>query len=370
MAGTVAVITGGQYGSEGKGACAAALAAAEGRALAAVRVAGPNAGHTVQGPGPTGPNHDWRLRSVPVAAVADPDAKLVIAAGSEVDLAVLAEEVAALDDAGYFVSERLYIDQQATILEPHHTELESTVELQKRIGSTQKGIGSARSHRILRSAKIAKELDGGDLDAYEGLKNVNQFQICDTVQLLREHLDIAGAVHIEGTQGYGLGLHAGSYPYCTSSDCRAIDFMAMAGLSPWANYVSDYTVWVVLRTYPIRVAGNSGPLYEETTFEEIGQPTEYTTVTKKPRRVGAWDADLARAAVEANGPFDGMRIWLSFFDYWVPKTAGVNANGSINTREKVEVLDDEAWHWVDMVQRDIGRKVDVLGTGPRTMVTL
>ena len=56
-------------------------------------------------------------------------------------------------------------------------------------------------------------------------------------------------------------------------------------------------VLLVARTYPIRVAGNSGPLKNELTWEEISrrvgkQVMERTTVTNKIRRVGEWDEEL------------------------------------------------------------------------------
>src|SRR5882724_12243491 len=119
---TLQVIVGGQYGSEGKGAIAAYLAA-EQDSLLALRVAGPNAGHTVIGrcppecPDGVPPDHavtsgtiagrhlasahPWRLRHVPVAAVTNPDAQLALAPGSEIDPDVITQEILSLDAAGY-----------------------------------------------------------------------------------------------------------------------------------------------------------------------------------------------------------------------------------------------------------------------------
>lgn len=72
MSGALAVVVGGQYGSEGKGAIAAQLSAKApgGSEHVAIRVAGPNAGHTVIGPEAVDTSalearvhREWKLRS-------------------------------------------------------------------------------------------------------------------------------------------------------------------------------------------------------------------------------------------------------------------------------------------------------------------
>jgi adenylosuccinate synthase len=352
--GTLQVVVGGQYGSEGKGAIAAYLAkhhADLNDTVAGVRVAGPNAGHTVWGPaepaiaGHPAPPKEWKLRSVPVAAVADLRAQLVIAAGSEIDPYVLESEISDLDAAGYGVSERLRIDQSATLLKPLHIEQEGWNEIQKRLGSTAKGIGAARADRIWRTASLA-----GELYPYAE----------DTQAHLRGFLRSGGVVQIEGTQGYGLGLHAGEYPYCTSSDCRAVDFLAMTGLSPWAPEVDQFEVYVVLRTRPIRVAGNSGRLENEKTWGDLGLKEERTTVTNKVRRVGEWDADLARRAVDANGGSQA-KVALTMLDQMFPEVAGTTNLSDLSNRAMV---------WVQDREREIGARVWLVGTSPTTVVRL
>ena len=49
------------------------------------------------------------------------------------------------------------------------------------------------------------------------------------------------------------------------------------------------------------MAGNSGPLKGETSWEELGLEPERTTVTNKVRRVGDWDPELLEEAIRANG---------------------------------------------------------------------
>jgi adenylosuccinate synthase len=290
-------VVGGQFGSEAKGHVAAILTQDWDSRGMAIRVGGPNAGHTVV----DSDGRAWPLRQIPVAAV-NSDGWLGIAAGSEVDLSVLLREIDELDEAGYRVSQRLFIDPQATIIDKRHQNQEGTSDLIDRTGSTGKGIGAARAERIWREAQIAADMP-----------ELNRWTSHRVARLATAQ----ERVLIEGTQGFGLGLHAGFYPQCTGSDCTAIDFQSMAGLSPWS--FSEQEVWVVFRPYPIRVAGNSGPLLGETTWEDLGLPVEKTTVTQKVRRVGGWDWRLYADALYANGYRGGdsrspIRVALTMAD--------------------------------------------------------
>jgi adenylosuccinate synthase len=388
----LSVVVGGQFGSEGKGAIAAHLASSTqnqqqqaehhgqklGYDVIAVRVAGPNAGHTVIGRCPPsclstmqetdaehGPQaHAWKLRQVPVAAVSNPDAQLVIGAGSEIDIPVLRGEIEELDAAGYRASDRLIVDKSCTIIEDVHKTYESDMFADGR--STAKGIGAARSDRIMRTASIANNTFGKFIpgDRIGTAKYLNS--------MLR---DPNTHVVIEGTQGYGLGLHTEFYPFTTSSDCRAIDFMAMAGVSPWTNPDLDLNVWVVFRVRPIRIAGNSGPLDGETKWKDIGRPEEFTTVTNKVRRVGAWNPALARDAVHANG--GGMfhvnggsvKAALTMVDHEIPGVAGFSGNGLYASgladadRGDLDFLLKEK-------EADLRAPIMLVGTGPSSIIDL
>jgi len=364
MAGVLQIVVGGQYGSEGKGHIAGYLARSQearryGVAptqdlLYAVRVAGPNAGHTVIGrehanDGTT--KREWKLRQIPVAAITNPNAHLVIAAGSEVDYGVLYREIKELDDAGYDVSSRLIVDQAATLIEQQDLDEENTSGLTGRIGSTGKGIGAARARRIWREAALwGDETMNGSVHT------------ADTAPFLRAAMDQHSArVLVEGTQGYGLGLHTPNYPHCTSSDCRAIDFLAMVGLSPWGQGLRAFSVYLTFRTRPIRVAGNSGELKDETNWSDLGLPEERTTVTNKVRRVGAWDTDLARAAIDANGGLTGCALAFTMLDQMFPDAAGITAWSA---------LPAEAQIWVYNHTASLGAMPVLVGTGPDSIVDL
>lgn len=349
------VVVGGQYGSEAKGACTAHLArqaADSGATTAVIRVAGPNAGHTAY----DDQDRKWALRQVPVAAVVHPEIELYIGAGSEIDLDVLVDEVNSLEDAGIPIRDRLTVDAQATMIDPRHKEREA--ELVGAIGSTGKGIGAARSERLMRVADTA--LEQLDRFVYHGIAVAP-----NTAHTFYQYGQMADSVVlIEGTQGYGLGLHAGHYPQCTSSNCRAVDFMAMAGIDPF--WFDEYEPWVVARTFPIRVAGNSGPLKGETTWESLGFEPERTTVTQKIRRVGEWDPELIRAAVLANGGPEVVRISLSMVDYVIPEVAG----RSLAEYEQLEPeIAEQIQTVISRVSADSGgARVKLLGTGPQTFI--
>jgi adenylosuccinate synthase len=354
------VVVGGQLGSEGKGHVTAWLAR-EVDPTVVVRVAGPNAGHTAYDDN----GKRWSLRQVPVAAVAHDACALGIAAGSEIDPEVLCREVENLEGHGFKAIDRLTVDPQATVIQRRHQQAEQ--KLIGRIGSTGKGIGAARADRLMRNAMTWGEWVKTNEPADRGLNTLTELhtsRVADFVGNSYVH-----SVIIEGTQGYGLGLHAGHYPRCTTSDCTAIDFLAMAGVSPWAfdGYIS---VWPVFRTYPIRVAGNSGELFGELDWADLAERTgghvqpERTTVTNKVRRVGLWDPRLAAEAIRANGGVtasgrSAIRPVLTFLDYWHPEVYG---------QISADTWTDDVWASVDWVSRDLGCPVQAVGTGPQTIV--
>lgn len=353
---TIQIVVGGQFGSEAKGHVTHRLIrqgieqGARAQDIVNIRVAGPNAGHTVI----TDDGTALPLRSIPVGA-ATPDVQLYIAPGSEVDLATLSNEIKMCHEAGIDVTRRLYVSDQVTILTTKHAITEREGGFTERMGSTSKGIGAARVDRLNRTAetpatnpehvKRLEELGATVVDSNWHQWTVGSRRTPNT------------KIVIEGTQGYGLGLHAGYYPYCTSSDCTNLDFLAMARV-PLLG-VQPYT-WVVVRPYPIRVAGNSGPLHGETTWEQLGLKPEKTTVTQKTRRVGRWDYKLVRDAILANGKTH-LSVALTMADQVDPNLANTewdDAEQLIHNSPEVSAL-------VRAVER-AGASVDLITYGPNT----
>ena len=347
---TLDVVVGAQYGSEAKGHCVQALAGkrleSEG-SLDVIRVAGPNAGHT----GYDQQGRKWALRQVPVAAVVPGASNLGVGPGSEIDRPVLLDELDSLAVAGLLDDKTVQVSSEATLIDEDHKRAEANSTLVSRVGSTGKGIGAARAGRIMRTASRVS-------DSPLALSELGK----RGVQVLPADYDATRADHviIEGTQGYALGLHAGYYPQCTSSNTRAIDFLAMAGINPWGLPDHELTIWLVARIYPIRVAGNSGPMQNETTWESLGLEPERTTVTNKVRRVGEPDWDLVRQAADANGR-QRCRLAVFMTDQMFPEAAGVSSWGELPTPAQV---------YLTRVAMHVAAPLGMVGTGPDSRVIL
>lgn len=160
---------------------------------------------------------------------------------------------------------------------------------------------------------------------------------------------------LEGTQGSGLSLHHGPYPSVTSRDTNVAGCLAEAGIAP----ARVRKVVMVVRTYPIRVGGTSGPMTSELSWEEIERRSgliglaqrELTSKTKKLRRVGEPEWDLLRRAALLNAPTD---IALTFADYLHAKNAEA---------WRFEQLTDETIQFIDEVERVTGARVSLISTG-------
>ena len=360
----VVVVAGAQFGSEGKGHVAAQLIQRGQRVahpVLNVRVAGPNAGHTVV-------DRDGRafaLRTVPVGAALDP-CRCAIAPGSEIELAVMRQEVEDLRAAGHRVD--MVIAAEATVLTDEHKQAEVGAGMARRLGSTAKGVGACRSDRVWRTATRF----GDSPDAVALAEELGIEVIEDWVAYMDDYLDhVPQTIVVEGTQGYGLGLHAGHYPQCTSSDTRGIDFLAMAGAAPWHARVRDFRIMLATRVHPIRVAGNSGPLEGETTWGELGLPEERTTVTHKVRRVGQFNPEAVNRAIHANGGAPTVEIALTMVDQVLPQIAGANGDSADWAHAQSESPEGAAvvtalFEYLTRVRATLDAPITMMTTSPST----
>jgi adenylosuccinate synthase len=334
----VVAVIGAQFGSEGKGVVVHHLATTQDFEFH-VRTGGPNAGHSFVHEG-----KHITVQSVPVGAV-DPNAHLVLGAGAVINPRILEREILMLEEHGYPVRERLFIDANATVLTPEDEEAEGHTagELHQRIGSTGEGVGSARLKRIRRDASKMSIVQQ-DLDLFNRLG-----MVCDTAGLL----STAESILLEGTQGSGLSMVHGPWPFVTSHDTNAAQLCADAGVSP--RRLEE--VVLVARTMPIRVAGNSGPLQGEVSWKDLSERlgrfvTERTTVTRKTRRIGEWDDELFRRAVMLNGP--RPTVALTFLDYLNPEDEFVSEYGELSV---------ESRGFIHFLQEEHGVSIKYLGTG-------
>lgn len=294
-------IIGAQFGSEGKGVVAAALA---GRFDAAVRVGGPNAGHSFRVMDDTGDLRTYKMRGVPCAWV-NPGCDLYIGAGAVVDPHLLSRE---LNDLPAHV--RVYVDANAAVVTEEDVEAETHRGLRDAVGSTLEGVGAARARKMGRQSYT---LAGTWHEWHPHVEVVSGVS-----RRVSEYIRAGAEVMLEGTQGSGLSLdHGWKYPYVTSADTNVSGLLSQAGLPPTAI---GHT-FLVARTLPIRVAGNSGPAgSEELTWDQIPvEQPERTTVTNKVRRIFRWSDPVFSAAVQLNDP---CGVFLMFADYLVPEMAG------------------------------------------------
>jgi adenylosuccinate synthase len=339
----VSVVVGGQFGSEGKGKVALEIVRRDRTVAAAVRVGGTNSGHTAVG----ADQKTYALRQLP-AASADRSVRVILPPGSYIDVAIFSDEVSMLG----LGPDQVSVSPMARVITDEHKDWERAADLTQSIGSTQSGTGAAV---IAMTARGANRFPLHSVQA-ENVPELHRFLVEDTGAELRRLLDAGKRVVVEGTQGFGLSLlQSGYWPKATSRDTTAAGFLAEAGLSP--RDVDDITL--VIRCYPIRVAGDSGPLPGETTWERIAAEAglkddirEFSTVTAKVRRVGHFDPEIVRRAIQVNQP---NRIVLNHLDYVDPQVRDM-------------VLSPKARDFIEKVEAAICRQIAWLGTGPANVM--
>lgn len=338
----ITAVIGAQYGSEGKGKVIQHLAH---EYDIFVRVGGPNAGHVIYFDGFNGEFKDspvrMVMRSVPCGWI-NPNSKLIIGAGAVISIEVLMNELKQLEKYDPIIKQRLYIDKNAMVITDEHSQSET--QLKDRIGSTGEGVGAARVDRLLRIGKLASDY-----------KKLQPF-LCDTREMLYNSRGFN--ILLEGTQGSELSLIHAEYPYCTSADTNVSQLLSDVGLPPIAL---DNTILVV-RSMPIRVGGNSGPLQHEVTFDQlntrIGKKIEHTSVTKKVRRVGMLDMNKLIKASQINAP---THIAFMFADYVDIKNENATTLDELtpHTRRLISTIGDA-----------MGAEVMFISTGIHTMIKL
>jgi adenylosuccinate synthase len=329
------VIVGGQYGSEGKGKITSYLALRD-NVDVVVRCGGPNSGHTVDVNG-----QRYELRSLPSGFI-NSGTRLLLAAGCLINPEILLTEIKSTG----IDPKRVGVDRHAGIISPIEGEEEGKLRLRDRLGSTLSGTGVGVANRVLRNPdfKLAKDIP-----------ELQEF-LTDVSAEVNAVLDKSGKVLVEGTQGFGLSVyHSPHYPYATSRDTTASGFLSEVGVSP--RLVTD--IVMAVRTYPIRVAGNSGPFKDEISWEEVrqrsGYPTdirEFTTTTKKLRRVGLFDMDLLQRATLMNRP---TKMALHGADYLSYRNKSVS---------NFDELEETARSFVGDIETALRVCVAQIGTGP------
>ena len=322
---TVAVV-GTQWGDEGKGKIVDLLAA---DADIVIRFqGGNNAAHTLVVEG-----RKFILRLVPAGAL-HPGKTCVIGNGTVVDPFALIEELDNLRAHGYLRGEDSFkLSYDAHMVMPYHRAIDRGREARlgrNAIGTTGFGIGPAYEDKVARSglrfadlidfrsftARLERNLaeKNAYLKSVLKAKPIKADELVAQMKIARKRLmpwlaDTASFVYsahgagkrmlFEGAHGAMLDIDYGTYPYVTSSSCLASAAYAGAGLPPGKLDA----VLGISKAYTTRVGGGPFPTEIKTSLgkrlREEGD--EFGSATGRPRRIGWFDAVLARHALRLNG---------------------------------------------------------------------
>jgi adenylosuccinate synthase len=321
----VTILVGGQWGDEGKGKIIDLLS--ENANMVIRSQGGNNAGHTVVNAG-----QEFRFHLIP-SGILYPSTTCVIGNGVVLDPRVLLEEMEQVRSRGISI-DRLVISDRAHVIMPWHPILDKLEEEQRgddRLGTTWRGIGPAYADKIRRIGFRAGDLlkprflekklgfvlnkiknpilqelyHVPPLDPQAVLAEYTAYgdrlgpYIKDIFPIVQDALKRGDRILLEGAQGSMLDLDFGTYPYVTSSSPTAGGALTGSGIPPTAV---DLTMGV-FKAYTTRVG--YGPMPTELNdalgeqIREIG--VEYGTTTGRPRRVGWFDAVVARYSVALNG---------------------------------------------------------------------
>ena len=412
------VVVGTQWGDEGKGKLTDLLA--RDMDMVVRYQGGHNAGHRIVVDGEA-----FALQLVP-SGVLYPHITPVIGNGVVIDPAVLLAEMDALIAKRVDVS-RLVVSGNAHLIMPYHQELDRLTERflgKNALGTTKRGIGPAyadKSSRVglrvqdLLDPKIFRQkLDVAlheknliltkiynrlPLNAHDiAEKYLDELaprlapMIGDTVGVVHEALSSGQRLLLEGAQATFLDLDHGTYPFVTSSNPVAGGACTGSGLGP-----RDLTGIVgIAKAYVTRVG--AGPFPTELDGEMadllVERGHEFGTNTGRRRRVGWFDAVMARQAARLNSLTEIALTKLDVLDTLdeIKVCVGYEARGvrydfppyhqsvlhdvtpiyevlpgwgtDLTSCTRYEELPSAARDYVEFLQRTMGVTISVVGVGP------
>jgi adenylosuccinate synthase len=381
---------------------------------------GHNAGHRIVVDGEA-----FALQLVP-SGVLYPHITPVIGNGVVVDPAVLLAELDTLSAKNVDVS-RVVVSGNAHLIMPYHQELDRLTERflgKNALGTTKRGIGPAyadKSSRVglrvqdLLDAKIFRQ----KLDVVLHEKNLvlNKIynrpamsakdigekyldelaprvapMIADTVAIVHEALARSQRLLLEGAQATFLDLDHGTYPFVTSSNPVAGGACTGSGLGPRdlsdiVGIAKAYVTRVGAGPFPTELDGEMGELL-------VDRGREYGTNTGRRRRVGWFDAVMARQAARLNSLTEIALTKLDVLDTLdeIKVCVGYEAGGvrydfppyhqsvlhdvtpiyevlpgwqsDITECTQFEQLPAKAKAYVKFLQKTIGVRISVVGVGP------
>jgi adenylosuccinate synthase len=422
--GSALAVIGGQWGDEGKGKVVDLISPSFD--LVARYQGGHNAGHTVK----FGDKH-FALRLVP-SGVCRGGVMNVIGNGLVIDPRALLSEIDSLRAAGIAIGDNLLVSDRAHVILPTHALLDGAREKAlggANIGTTSRGIGPAYESKANRSGLRMADLIDPDrfcaiarpvvahhdavlkhfygvegapveetLETYvECGRKLARF-VTDTSVFLHDELAKGKKLLCEGAQGVMLDVDHGTYPFVTSSSCAPGGACTGLGLPPSALGA----VVAVMKAYTTRVGSGPFPteLKDETGERIRKRGNEFGTVTGRPRRVGWFDAVVARAALRVTGldaialtkldvldDHDEIRIATGYVIDGKPVSA-VPARADLYERAqpvyrsfpgwKAPIAGIETWEglpgrareYVSALEEIVGAKVGLLSTGAKREETI
>jgi adenylosuccinate synthase len=323
----VVAVIGAQWGDEGKGHIVDLLAD---QARLVIRYGGGNnAGHTV-----LNEHGEFKLHVVP-SGIFDPSTVNVIGNGVVIDPAVLLKELADLQ-ARAISTAKLFISERAHVVMPYHIiqdQSDETLRGDAKIGTTGRGIGPAYADKMARIgirmgdllheetllSRLRQVLDiknklltqiynQSPLSLHEIYLRYLEYgrqladHVIDVYPIVDRALDKDLPILLEGAQGVLLDVDHGTYPFVTSSPPGSAGACQGAGISPTRlnsviGVYKAYATRVGEGPFPTEVQGEAADV-----LRQLGKPwAEIGTTTGRLRRVGWFDAVLARYAAQING---------------------------------------------------------------------
>ena len=378
------LITGAQWGDEGKGRATDLLGS---RVDYVVKFnGGNNAGHTV-----VIGDEKYALHLLP-SGILTPGVTPIIANGVVVDLAVLKQELDALNARGVDTS-KLKVSANAHVITAYHRTLDKVTERflgKRQIGTTGRGIGPAYADKINRVGiriqdifdqsilrqKVEAALDfknqvlvkiynrraiGVDevVDELLSFRELLEPMVCDTSLMLHEAIESDKTVLFEAGQATMLDIDHGTYPFVTSSNATAGGASTGSGLPP---HKIDRVI-AVIKAYTTRVG--AGPFPTEL-FDEMGEHLakvghEYGTTTGRLRRCGWYDAPMARYAARINGVTDFVLTKLDVLSglETIPVCVAYDVNGV--RHDEMPVNQSDFHHATPIYEEFAGWSEDISG---------
>jgi adenylosuccinate synthase len=398
----VTIITGMQWGDEGKGKIVDLLAQ---EADMVIRFQGGcNAGHTVIANGET-----FKLHLIP-SGILNPNTICILGSEVVIDMEVLINEINGLKERGISL-DNLHISPYVHVTMPYHKmidRLEETSRGSKSIGTTGKGIGPTYTDKVNRSgirlidmvdrptlvnrlndiynAKFKmmncvyglqtfpslKIIVDDTLDMYEKLEKY----IKDSTELVYEYKDSGKNIIMEGAQGSMLDINSTDYPYVTSSHTLSGAACLGTGITP----MDVTSVLGISKIYATRVGAGDFPTeLEDNNQDSIGyqlrsKGMEIGTTTGRIRRCGWLDLVLLKKAVQANGVTELALMKLDVLDGFDEVKVAVSYEDDVPVYKSFKgwysAIENEAGELVSFIEEYLSVPVKYISIGAEREKTI